>query len=217
MLFPYMIGKEDVGSYKNTYEHTLKIFASQDPQSMAQNSGTKFDPEKSVFTLLSLGQELNIKFPEGTIWFGGTNHTPLWEWRLIVLNHLARADDAPPAGSLIAYRETENGSVFNSAFYNMAIAPLIESISDKPAGKIKKACLELGAQLREGADVCTVFDFLPRFPVTVKIWLQDDELAGSANFLFDAGANHYLHTEDIAVVGSLIATFLIKQYELMNT
>lgn len=91
-MFHYMIGKEDVGSYKNTYKHTLRNFASKDPKTMANNSGTKFDLEKSNFTLQSLGQKLNIKFPEGTIWFSGSNLTPLWGWRLIILNHLARAD-----------------------------------------------------------------------------------------------------------------------------
>lgn len=84
-MLPYMIGKEDVGSYKNTYEHTLRIFASKDPKTMANNSGTIFDLE----------------------------------------------------------------------------------------------------------------------------------MDGSANLLFNASANHYLHTEDITALGSIIISFLIKQYELM--
>jgi hypothetical protein len=33
--------------------------------------------------------------------------------------------------------------------------------------------------------------------------------------LFDGSANHYLHTEDIAVTGFIIADFLISQYEQM--
>ncbi len=96
----------------------------------------------------------------------------------------------------------------------MSIQPLVDFLADKPAERIRSACSDLGASLGEGADVCAVFHFLPRFPVTLKIWLQDDELAGSANFIFDANANHYLHTEDIAVAASIITTSLISQYQL---
>jgi len=47
----------------------------------------------------------------------------------------------------------------------------------------------------------------------VKIWMKDEELPGSANILFDSSANHYMHTEDIALAGELVVEFLIKQFE----
>lgn len=214
-VFPYMISSGEIGSYQNTYDHTLRIFATKDPVAMAKNSGTQFDIKKSQFTLQSLGQELSIKFPEGTVHFSSTDIAPLWSWRLIILNHLARADDTPLTGSLITFRQTESGNLFNPAFEKMSLVPLVNKIANQPIEKIKEACLALGANLQEGADLCARFVFLPRFPVTLKIWLLDDEMGGSANMLFNASANHYLHTEDIAVTASLIADFLIKQYEFM--
>jgi len=93
--------------------------------------------------------------------------------------------------------------------------PLARRLGGEPAEKIAKACLELGAELEENADVCARFFFLPKFPVTVKIWLQDDEMEGSANILFDASANSFLHSEDIVAVGDMVSHFLIKQYKLM--
>lgn len=44
---------------------------------------------------------------------------------------------------------------------------------------------------------------------------KDEEIGGSANILFDASADCYLHTEDIAAAGNLVSYFLIKQYEMM--
>ncbi|ATW26658.1 DUF3786 domain-containing protein [Candidatus Formimonas warabiya] len=214
-MLEYMIERGNVGSYQNTYDHTLRIFASKDPKTMADHSGTEFDAEKSEFTLESLGQKLHIKFPEGTIRFSGSNLAPLWPWRLIMLNHLARADNAPLSREVIPFRETESGNIFHPAFLKRSIHPLINHFSDKPVEKIKSACLQLGAQLQEGADVCAIFPFLPRFPVILKIWLKDEEMNGSANILFNASANHYLHTEDIAVAGSTVVNFLIAQYECM--
>ncbi len=34
------------------------------------------------------------------------------------------------------------------------------------------------------------------------------------NFIFDANANHYLHTGDIAATASIIAASLISRYQL---
>lgn len=211
----YMVSHGEIGSYQNTYDHTLRIFADKDPVAMAQKSGTQFDMEKSQFTLLSLGQELNIKFPEGIVHFSGTDISPIWSWRLIIMNHLARADDAPLTGSVITFRQMESGNLFNSAFEKMSLMPLVNKISHQPIENIKKTCLALGGSLQKGADLCVRFNFLPRFPLTLKIWLPDDEMGGSVNMLFDASANHYLHTEDIAVAASLVTDFLINQYEFM--
>ena len=210
-MFSYMISSGEIGSYQNTYDHTLKIFAAKDPEAMAKNSGTRFDRESACFTLQSMGQELTIQHPEGTVYFSGTGIAPLWGWCLIILNHLARADDAPLAGRLITFREVESGSLFNPAFEKRSLLPLIDLLTAQPLDKIKNACLSLGGSLQDGADLCARFNFLPRFPLVIKGWLPDDELAGAANMLFDANANHYLHTEDIAVMGALAADFLIKQ------
>lgn len=211
-MFSYMIGAEDVGSYRDTYNHTLRNFAAKEPAQMANYSGTVFDPISSTFTVHSLGQSLNVKFPEGTIRFKGSVHAPLWSWRLIILNHLARSDDTPLSGNLITFKELDGGYIFNPAFHKMTLTPIVNNFSDKPVEKIKRACSILGAEFKEDGDICAVFSFLPRFPVTLKIWLIDAEMAGAANILFDAAANHYLHTEDIAVAASLIITFLLDQY-----
>ena len=215
-MFPYMAGKEDVGSYRATFAYSRNLFASRDPGEMARKSGSIFDPERSRITLQSLGQWLEVDFPGGNIRFARSSLCPVWPWRLVVLNYLWRADDTPVSRRLISYRELENGQVFYPAFARESIQPLVKKFSQAPPDNIRQAFRELSAGLRDGADVCGVFDFLPRFPVTVKIWLEDEEIGGSANILFDATANHYLHTEDVAVAGNLVSYFLIKQYESLT-
>lgn len=214
-MFPYMIGKDNVGAYRVAFEYSLRNFASKDPVEMANNSGSTFDSESSTIIMNSLGQWINVKFPEGIVTFRNSSHLPVWYWRLVILNYLYRADNTPISNRLISYRELEDGQVFYPAFLRESIKPLIKKLSLEPAARIKQACLKLTAHIQENADICAVFDFLPRFPVTVKIWLNDEEIGGSANILFDASANCYLHTEDIAAAGNLVSYFLIKQYEMM--
>lgn len=211
----FMIGPQEVGSYQTTYEHTLKIFASKNPDSMSSNSGVKYNTQTGVFTVPSLKQMIEVKYPSGDMYFAGYDVMPLWPWRLIILNHLSRADNAPFAGSFISYKETEGGSIFNSAFHRMSIQPLINTLSACPAEEVIQAGLDLGGLIKTGADICMEFPFLPRFPITIKIWRQDEEMAGSANILFDLSANHYLHTEDIAVASSTLVDFWIKQHSYL--
>ena len=214
-MFPFMIGHEAAGSYRAASEHCLKKLALKDLLETAKNSGAVFDTENSTITLTSLGQSLSVKLPEGKIVFSGTDDRPVLGWRIILLNYLCRADNAPLTGQLVSYRELENGQVFYPAFLRESINLLIQRFSAEPAEQVKNACRELGASLEDKADICAVFQFLPRFPVTVKIWLKDEELDGSANLLFDASANHYLDAEAIAVTGMLITQFLIKRYDMM--
>ncbi|ACV62472.1 hypothetical protein Dtox_1614 [Desulfofarcimen acetoxidans DSM 771] len=214
-MFPYMIGKEEAGPYRSATEHCLKKLILKDFEGIAKNSGAVFETEHSTITLNSLGQSVSVKLPEGKIVFNGTDYCPVLGWRIIILNYLFRADNAHLTGQLVSYRELENGHVFYPAFLRESVNLLIQKFSSEPAEQIKNVCRVFGARLEDKADICAVFEFFPRFPVTVKLWLKDEEIGGSANILFDANANHYLDAEAIAVTCMLISQFLIKQYDMM--
>ncbi|HEX3031372.1 MAG TPA: DUF3786 domain-containing protein, partial [Bacillota bacterium] len=175
-----------------------------------QYSGCEYDSEKGEFSLTSLGHTFKVTFPEGKVTFQQSGVPPLFSWQLIMLNYLGRADGTPLTRIPISYRELENGQVFFPAFQRESIQPLASRFAANQKDQLTYAFQTLGAQMDSQADVSGLFWFLPRFPVQVKIWLPDEEMGGSANILYDAAANCYLHTEDIAVAGNLITNFLIK-------
>jgi hypothetical protein len=137
-------------------------------------------------------------------------------WRLVILNYLARADGTPPANRLISYRELENGTVFFPAFQRESIHSLNRWLQDKSPAVLTQALTHLGGIPCQGADLSMTIPALPRFPITLKVWFADEEMPGSANILFDATANHYLHTEDIAVLGGYASAFLVKEYQILT-
>jgi hypothetical protein len=59
-------------------------------------------------------------------------------------------------------------------------------------------------------DASFLFRTLPRLWMAVVLYLADDEFPANANVLFDATASHYLPTEDLAVLGGLLAGRLIR-------
>lgn len=214
-MFPYMIDKENTGIYRLAFDYALKAFASKNPVEMARNSGSDFDSERSIISLQSLGQGIDVHFPDGHISFSDSTLSPVWYWRFIILHYLSRADNAPLFHRFISYRELESGETFYPAFLRESIKPLADLIIRETAERVKLACHKLGDCLDDRADVSAVFFLLPRFPVRINIWSGDEEIEASANILFDLSANHYLHTEDIAAAGHIVSSFLIKQCELM--
>lgn len=196
--------------YKRAFQESLENFRKKDPMEMAGSNGGRYSSEDSEIIVKSLGQTLRIRYPEGEIFFQDGIHKPLWSWRLTVLNALSRADGSEREGKLISYRELENGNVFYSAFNREAILPLNQLVNND-LKRLEQSSRFLGA-VTERKDGCfsAVFNYLPHFPVYLRIWEGDDEVPGSANILFDAGANRYMHTEDIAVAGELVSKFLIK-------
>lgn len=212
----YMIGKEDVGHYKSAFNQSLRHFSKLDPLEMAAKSGADYDPATGSFTVASFGQSIAVSYPDGRVTFSGTSLLPVMGWRLVALNYLGRADGSQLSGREISYRELDNGMVFFNAFQRESIHPLAGWIAGKAPGAVVEAAAALGGTVRSGADITAVFQALPRFPVFVKLWFPDDELPGSANVLFDAAANRYLHTEDIAVIGGYASAFLIKEYQIKN-
>ncbi len=213
---PYMIGDASTGNYRAAFAKALKQFRARDPVEIAAQSGATYDPGQGTITLSSFGRKIVVHYPGGEVTFGGTGLLPLTGWRLVVVNYLGRASGAAPRGELISYRELEDGMVFFSAFQRESIIPLGKWIGGKSPEIVAQAIAELGGTSTEGADIAAVIPALPRFPVTIKLWLPDEELSGSANILFDSTANEYLHTEDIAVVGGYAAAFLVKEYQLLT-
>jgi len=210
MVYPYMIGKGDWGSYSKAFDYWAAVFASRDPASMAANSGVDYDAVNSAFLVESFGQRLEVTYPEARVRFAGGGVSPTFAWCLPVINYLARADGTPLSGDLISYRELESGTAYYPAFRREAINRLSRWSEGKSAGLLARAAVELGGELSGGADFACTLRVLPRFPIVFKIWFPDDELGGSANLLFDSTANHYLHTEDIAAMGELAAHFIIR-------
>lgn len=216
-VFPYMTGTGDVGPYQTAFQVALSKFKRRAPQKMAEASDAIYDATQKSLILTSFGRTLVISYPEGEVFFRKNKRPPLLGWRLATINYLARADGHPLRGLNVSYRELEEGNIFYPAFFRESISKISNWLADQDIELVKQAVRELGGTILAGeSDLTALFYAFPRFPITVKLWFPDGEVPGSANILFDAAANHYLHTEDIAVIGGYAVQFLIKHYHYLK-
>ena len=171
-----------------------------DPLEIARKAGVLFDEKESAFSFVSLGRQIRVSYP------GFQVEGALEEWHeLVILHYLEMADGMPLSGDLITFGQLPQGLVRGGETDRETEKTLGEYFGDGQVEKITEICERLGAKIAESkADFTAVFEFLPRYPVTMNLWFADDEFPGTGKLLLDSSAGHYLSVEDAVTVGMVL-------------
>ena len=163
-------------------------------------TGIRFDAGNAAFLLSSLGQDIRISYPEYTI----SPELSPWQ-QLTVLHYMDMADGAALSSRLIPFGDLTHGMVRGGGFDRQSERTISQRLANQPPGRLRAACRDLGAVFVDSnADFCAVFPFLPRYPLTLKIWFADEDIPGAGRLFLDGSADHYLSVEDAVTVGSLV-------------
>ena len=182
----------------------LERLAGRDPHQIAKNAGVHFDEETQNFCFSSLGKELRVHYPDYSI----TPELP-GMYSLVVLHYLDLADGFPLTGKEIPFGQMMFGMVRGGGI-DRKCELTIQRMKDPNPAKWAELCGKLGAEaIASNADLAYRIPFLPRFPVTLKIWLPDEDFPASGRLLPDASADHYLTIEDAVMVGEYLLENLI--------
>jgi len=129
---------------------------------------------------------------------------------IMILHYLATADGTPLANRWISFKELPGGNIYTEPFTNRAIKPLVKFFGPEPTNLIQAAAQFQGTPLQLG-DVGIMVSVLPMVPVALVLWEGDEEFPATGNILFDASAEHYLPTEDFAVLSGMLVNKLRLQ------
>ena len=78
--------------------------------------------------------------------------------------------------------------------------------------ELERRCAALGGLRQDSrADLEVCIPFLPRFPLTLRVWFADEELPASCRVFVDASADHYLSVEDAVTAGELLLRRLERE------
>jgi len=128
----------------------------------------------------------------------------------MLLYYLVKADGAALAGRWIGFRELPDGAFYNQAFQGYSGGPLARALSTRPAEFERAAAGLDGTPVADLAPHAFRFLPLPRLPLAAALWPGDEDLPGRAAILFDASASHYLTTDGLALLGSGLASRLMR-------
>jgi hypothetical protein len=175
---------------------------------IADRSGATIDQE-GCLRVEFLRREYVIDHTEWTVKRVEDGTTPPSLMQSLILTYLVTADGTPPSDRWLGFRELPNGLFYAQAFQGYTGAELVRDLNGDVAA-LRRASEKLqGAPLAIG-DVGYVFQVLPCLKLAVSMWAGDDEFPSHAQVLFQETAPHYLMTEALAIVGSLLIGQIVK-------
>ena len=197
---------KDDRAYEQMLSAAQARLSGQDPMTIAIRSAMPFDAFKGYFYWPSLGDTVRINPLDWSV----TGCRGNWHV-LTVLHYLYTADGTPLSGQLITFGQQKDGAARGGDFDRRCEATLGKALGSLEKTEAEKRCLRLGGRIiPSNADLCAEFAFLPRYPVTLKLWFADDDLEGSARLFLDRSCDSYLTIEDSVTVGTILTEELLK-------
>ena len=127
----------------------------------------------------------------------------------LILTYLYTADGTPPIDRWLGFRELPNGLFYAQAFQGYTGAVLARDL-DGDVATFKRASEKLQGVALPIGNAGFAFSVLPRIKLAVTLWSGDDEFPAQAQVLFQETAPHYLITDGLAILGSLLIGQIVK-------
>lgn len=163
-----------------------------DPDDIKKNAAVLYDDGNECYILKSLGMEFSICPAERAI----ASVTPGGEFltnRLAyffshaVLWYMAGAKDIGIVGRLVRPEDLKDGRHFFKGTHELPLGDIARKYGSDRELFLRRA-IELGGRPLGFGDASVEFLPLPRIPLTLILWLGDEEFPARADVLFDSSA-----------------------------
>jgi Domain of unknown function (DUF3786) len=175
---------------------------------VAERSGAAIDQAGNL-RVEFLRREYVIDHAEWTVKRADDGTAPLSLMQSLILSYLYTADGTPPIDRWLGFRELPNGLFYAQAFQSYTGAALVRDLNGEVAA-FRQASEKLQGEALAIGDAGYAFQVLPHLKLAVVMRAGDDEFPAQAQVLFQESAPHYLVTEGLAIVGSLLIGQIVK-------
>lgn len=171
-------------------EKAWEILRGLDPSVVCRNASVAFDEKGGYYILKSFCTDFSVSPEERIIKslapLGETiikkyayffNHSCLW--------YLINAKDIPPTGRLLKPVNIKGGEMFFRGSHALPLESMAKRYEDDKEAFIKRG-IELCAEVLNYGDASIKLLPMPRIPVTLILWLKDEEFPPRADLLLDS-------------------------------
>ncbi len=189
-------------AFQEMFQAAKTMLAGKNPEDIAMKAGVTFDG--AAFHIPSMGNVLTFSYPDYLC------TEPMHDWHyLTILHYLNLADGSPVTGQPIAMADMPAGLVRGTKYDRTVAQALTVFLKGKTEEQVREILSDMRAEFLTGrADLNAKLPFLPRFPLYLNIWFEDEEFPPSARLLVDRCAEHYLTIEDAVSLGDVILDLL---------
>ena len=172
------------------------------PADVSRRTDSVYDERAEAYILRSYGIEFHINpwdmlitcpSGRGSLFLGKLQDL----FRVSVLWYMSNAKDIPQTNRLIRPVDLKGGHRFTVGTYVLPVSKVAERFGKDREGFVRKG-QEYGAEVLSGfGDAGIRFSPLPRVPVTLILWLEDEEFPPRVDLFFDSTCEFHLALSDI--------------------
>ncbi len=190
-----------------------EILESLDSVDICRLAQVSYDPGSRTYTVRSFGMDIQVSLSNKTISSATPGSDVLqgklgYFFRLSVLWYLVSAKEIDETGRLVKLESIRGGEIFSKGSHILPLEPLAQKYGKNRKGFIKKG-RTLGGEPAQQADASMRLLPLPRIPVVLALWIEDDEFPARADLLFDSTCQLQVATDvlwSIAMMSVLMMT-----------
>jgi len=177
-------------------ERAWEILAGLDPEEVCRNGLVHFSQDDRSYSITSLGTEVALSAEGKTISGregGGDaliNRLGYFS-RLVFLWYLIGARPLPLSDKLVNPVNLKGGQLFFRGTHVLPLDKIAGKYATDPQGFLRR-CEELGGERLNYGDASARLSPLPRVPVVIILWREDEEFPARVDLLFDESCESHL-------------------------
>ena len=178
-----------------------EILSTLKPEEVCGAASVSYDAASESYTVTAFGMEFSVSAGNRSITSSATGSNVLLQklgyfFKLSVLWYLVSAKDIACTGRPVKLQNIRGGDIFTKGSHVLPLEPLAGKYGRNKEGFIDKG-KSLGGELVNLGDAALRLYPLPRIPVVLSLWLEDDEFPARADLLFDSTCDLQIPTDII--------------------
>jgi hypothetical protein len=161
-----------------------------DPGDVCRRAEATLDPLSGAFVLPVFGWPATVAPAQKTITGSGADCELVLKKlgyfaRLSILHYLAGAQAVPPTGKLVKPSDLKMGQIYFTGSHVLPLDAVAARFARDAEGFLRQAA-RFGGTRATGGDAAALLVPLPRLPMTLLLWKEDDEFPARGDLLFDS-------------------------------
>jgi hypothetical protein len=175
-----------------------ELLATLKPDDVCKAASVAYNTTPGVYVIKSFGMDFVVSTREKSITCDAPESDVLLKkldfFRLSVLWHLVNAKNIDCTGRLVKPQNMKGGDIFTRGSHVLPLAQLAAKYGKDKESFIRKG-INLGGELEKLGDAAMRLYPLPRVPVVLSLWLEDEEFPARADLFFDSTCDMQIPTD----------------------
>jgi hypothetical protein len=191
-------------------EKAWNVLLSCNPDEVCRRASVRFDKDLKGYIVRSYGIDFTVSLNEKKISCGSFHGDALLNavgcfFRSSLLWYLIHAKDACLSGKLVKPENLKGGQLFARGTHVLPLDKVAEKYAADKAGYLKKG-IAFGGEATNYGDAALRIEPFPRLPMTLILWLEDEEFPARAELMADSSCTMHL---PIDVIWSIAMTTVL--------